>query len=225
MTTLKKPHLLLIGKPILGNLGFCQVSKKMREEYYTQLRKIQEQLPASKKIITTSMTNLEKIEATNGKYLPQLVVYNPEYHTLFDPYDIYQNCIDGMDSYRPSVDFIIENNGNNKVALTTFSREAPILSFASTKGDMALGCITRQSLMVYGDFLFEQMKKALRGYIQVILFSTNHYEYPEGTIESMVRKLADKHVIVFGPTLSIVGEEKCYHRGEEGNHVVAMWND
>ncbi len=215
----------LIGKFILGELGFCQVPEKMGENYAEQLKEIQKQCPIGSKIVMTSMTNFEKVDAAEGNYMPQIVMYQPELHDLFDPCSIYANCVAGLDSYRPAVDFIIEKSGNPNLVLATFSREAPILAFQSNKGDKALGCITRKSLMTYGDFLFQQINNAFEKAEEkeVFLVSCNKYEYPEGSTPSVVHELAKKYEFCFRNGLNSETCVDCYHRGEKGNHVVAIW--
>lgn len=213
----------IIGKSILGELGFCQYPAKMGENFYTQLSKLRKALP-SKQILMTSMTNSEIIKAANGVYVPQILYYQRDISSIFEPYTIYGYCKKGQDAYRPAVDFII-CSPEEKVVLTTFSREAPVIAFTTPNGFKALGVILRKSLMQYGDYLFHNIKKEMGGDgpITATLVACNWFEYPEGGIPSLVQKLAESYQMDFVQMVNSEEDEECYHRGENGNHVIALW--
>lgn len=212
----------LIGKPILGEFGYCQVPSKMGPQHDYQISKITAQVPSNFELVMTSMTGAAEVQETNGEYFPKIREYNTDVRAIFNPYNIYGNCLMGKDDYRPGCDFIIWNS-NNKIAAATFSREAPILAFESQNGKKALGVILRPSLMKYGEYLFSTMKNALGKEIMVTLITCNHYQYQEGSIPSVIEALASK----YGMTCSIGANSEthpeCYHRGESGNHVVIFW--
>lgn len=218
----------IIGKSTLGELGFSQNVSVMGEKlYFEQLRKIKKNLPFGHLPIMTSITGTCEVIATNGEYFPKIREYRTDIGPMFSPNTIYNNCIVNKDKYRPGCDFIIFDNKSNFVA-TTFSREAPILAFESSIGRKALGVILRPSLMKYGDYLFSTIKEDLISHnepttITVTLVTCNHFEYPEGSIPSIIQSLADKYEMK-----CIIGEDseknpECYHREEKGNHVVALW--
>lgn len=219
----------LIGKSILGDLGFCQVPSKMGDHFEDQMKKISDCIFTNKhihKIAMTSMTGSKEVSLTNGLYIPKIRLYDKELYSMFNPYEIYQNCVDGLDTLRPGADFIVwDYTVDYSLCVTTFSREAPILAFESCTGQKALGVILRPSLMKYGDYLFSTIKTYLKGYVTVTLVTCNHFEYEEGSIPSIISELAKKYGMECDiPKIS--NSEKnpeCYHRGEKGNHVVAMW--
>lgn len=211
----------IIGKSILGNLGFSQVPSKMGNNFQDQLQKILENVP-SPKLFMTSMTGSEEVKRTNGAYYPKIRKVYSDNHNLFDPLTIYDYCEKGEDKFRPGCDFIVCNS-KELISIATFSREAPILAFESSNGNIALGVILRPSLMKYGDYLFSTIKEALGGNITVTLVTCNHFEYAEGSIPSVVQKLSLKHNINCVIAYDSEKESECYHRGEEGNHVVVMW--
>ena len=182
----------IIGKTTLGSLGFCQVPSKMGDNFGKQLEKIQKLLPTDLKIVMTSMTGSNEIEQTNGAYFPKIRVFTQSLD-FFYPRIIYAYCKAGLDKYRPCSDFIIWNKDLTPVSVISFSREAPILAFESSIGKKALGVILRPSLMKYGDYLFSAIKEALGSEITVTLVTCNHFEYPEGSIPSIVQSLAEQY--------------------------------
>ena len=215
----------LIGKSILGDLGFCQSYAKMGNNYTGQLNKIRSTLPDGKKLIMTSMCGSREVEATGGEYLPRVRMYDPSLDDMFSPEKIYQYCEDDMDSIRPGADFIVWDDSLKEIAVATFSREAPILYFESTNGGLALGVIMRKSLMIYGEYLFDTIKESLGGNITCYLVTCNHYEYGEGSIPSVVEKLAHDNDMLYSCMYDSESYEECYHRGETGNHVVVITVD
>lgn len=217
----------IIGKSALGGDGISQNVSVMGEDYFSQLKKLKKFLPPCHLHLMTAMTGSYEVQATKGEYFPKIREYRTDISSIFSPQLIYNNCLLNKDKYRPGCDFIIFDSNSNIVA-TTFSREAPILAFESSIGRKALGVILRPSLMKYGDYLFSTIKEDLISHndtteITVTLVTCNHFEYPEGSIPSFVQSLADKYEMK-----CIIGEDsennpECYHRGEKGNHVVALW--
>lgn len=218
----------LIGKSILGELGFCQIPEKMGENFYSQLDKIRSCLHNEKKLIMTSMTGTKEVEATEGEYFPKIRMYDPALDDIFSPEKIYQNCEDGLDPLRPNSDFIVwDDSFNEDIAVATFSREAPILYFVSTTGARALGVIMRKSLMKYGNYLFSTIKENLGGDnadVSVYLITCNHFEYSEGSIPSMVTRFASNNDMYSSIMYDSESYPDCYHRGEKGNHVVVIFS-
>lgn len=218
----------LIGKSVLGELGFCQVPSKMGENFGKQLEKIQSALlpdgffPGS--VCMTSMTNKNEINLTNGQYFPKIRKYS-SFNAFMKPRRSYMLCELGLDEVSPKCDFIIWNSCKDNIVVTTFSREAPILAFESSNGKKALGVILRPSLMQYGDYLFQTISEYLQDKITVTLVTCNHYVYPEGSIPSYISFLASKYGMkcIIPENSDSEKNPECYHRGEEGNHVVAMW--
>lgn len=213
----------LIGKSILGEKGFSQVPAKIEPNFDKQLQAVLDSLPSEKKVVMTSMTGSHEVKLTEGAYFPKIREFNPELMEMFDPYKIYENCKADMDKFRPACDFIVWDSEKHDIVSTTFSREAPILAFESSTGKKALGVILRPSLMQYGDYLFSTMKEYLGGKIKITLVTCNYYEYPEGSIPSIFQNLALKYYLscTMGANSELYSD--CYHRGEEGNHVVALW--
>lgn len=220
----------IIGKSILGEKGFCLKPSKMGMYFNTYYKRIVNALPEEiDKIAITSLTGSYEVQATGGKYFPKIreLSFSDDctVSTLFNAQAIYKWCKEGKDQYKSACDFIVwdwENFKNG--AVLTFSREAPIISFVSTSTQkVALGTILRPSLMEYGDYLFSTMKEYMKEDVHVTLIRGNHYEYPEGSIPDIIKELANKYDIC--PLIGTSSEEdpNCYHRGESGNHVVAMW--
>lgn len=216
----------VIGKSILGDLGFCQAPSKMGVNFFSQLKEICDCIFLNapvKEIAMTSMTGSTEVALTNGAYVPKIRCYDEEIRSIFNPYDIYGYCKKELYQLRPGADFIIwDSEKYNDLCVTTFSREAPIIAFESQTGK-ALGIILRPSLMAYGDYLFSTIKKYLGDDTTVTLVTCNHYQYPEGSIPSIVKDLALKHKIKCFVCVDSEKDPECYHRGEQGNHVVAMW--
>lgn len=214
----------IIEKSILGELGFCQVPAKMGNQFEEQLRKVENSfnLPLYWKTFMTSMTGSEEIQYSNGSYFPKIRKVYSEGRNIFNPRTIYDYCKRGEDKFRPGCDFIIWDKDFPIVA-TTFSREAPILAFESDTGKKCLGVILRQSLMKYGDYLFSSIKEALGGEITVTLVTCNHFQYPEGSIPSLIQNLAKTYDMTSVIGVDSEKDPECYHRDEKGNHVVAMW--
>ena len=220
----------IIGKSTLGDLGFCQLPSKMGDSYFKQLSAIEQKLLASPEmpLVMTSMTGMAERKATNDEYFPKIRWFSYTQLDMFLPRIIYDRCMQGMDKFYPGCDFIVWDSLGFQIYASTFSREAPILAFESSIGRKALGVILRPSLMKYGDYLFSTIKEDLISHnepteITVTLVTCNHFEYPEGSIPSMVQSFADKYDMK-----CIIGEDseknpECYHRGEKGNHVVAIW--
>ena len=211
----------IIGKAILGDLGFCQVPSKMGDSFEKQLKKIEGTLPfLYDRVFMTSMTGSKEVELTNGAYFPKIrKICNADELSMFEPRRIYHYCEIGEDKFRPGCDFIVWQSSR---AVATFSREAPILAFESEKGN-ALGTILRPSLMKYGDYLFSSIKEELGDDIHVSLVTCNHFRYPEGSIPSIVESLALRHNMKCFICVDSEKDSDCYHRGESGNHVVVMW--
>lgn len=212
----------VIGRSILGELGFSQNVRVMGDNFKTQLKKIQDNIPFPARLFMTSMTGSAEIAATNGEYFPKIRKVYGDNQSLFQPNTIYFHCMKGEDKLRPGCDFIVWRD-NDPAVVATFSREAPILAFESTNGMKALGVICRPSLMKYGDYLFSTIKETLQGSITVQMVCGNHYNYKEGSIPDIISGLSGKYDMH-----CIIGEDseknpECYHRGEKGNHVVAMW--
>ena len=215
--------LKIIGKSILGDKGFCQLPSKMEPVFDQQLDKILSCLPGEKEVIMTSMTGNHEVKLTDGTYFPKIREFNPKLIEMFDPLRIYTYCNENMDKFRPGCDFIVWDSKQYDIVATTFSREAPILAFESFTGKKALGVILIPSLMQYGDYLFSAIKEYLCGRIKVTLVTCNHYGYAEGAIPDIVHYLANKNHMVCSILVDSEKEPECYHRGEKGNHVVAMW--
>jgi len=213
----------IIGKSILGDLGFSQVPSKMGNNFQDQLQKILENIPSPLRyrLFMTSMTGSEEIKRTNGAYYPKIRKVYPDNHNLFNPLTIYNYCEKGEDKFRPGCDFIVCDS-KESVSIATFSREAPILAFESKKGK-AIGTILRPSLMKYGDYLFSSIKEELGADIEVSLVTCNHFEYPEGSIPSIIESLTLKYNMKCFICVDSEKDSDCYHRGEAGNHVVVMW--
>lgn len=211
----------IIGKSVLGELGFCMVPSKMQDSFESQLNKIEHALPwPYKKTFMTSITNSKEVVLTDGLYFPKIrKIYSIENASMFDPRSIYHYCKIGEDIFRPSCDFIVCNDYH---AISTFSREAPIIAFESEKGK-AIGTISRASLMKYGNFLFSSMKKELGNNILVTLVTCNHYDYLEGSIPSIFKAFALKYGMHCVVGVDSEKHPECYHRGENGNHVVTLW--
>lgn len=215
----------IIGKSTLGSLGFCQLPSKMGDAYNIKLSAIERNLLASPEmpLIMTSMTGMEERKATADEYFPKIRLFDYTQLDMFLPRIIYNRCLSGMDKFYPGCDFIVWDSFGFQLYVSTFSREAPIIAFESSTGKKALGVILRKSLMKYGDYLFSSIKDILGGEITVNLVTCNHFEYPEGSIPSIIQNHADKYDMK-----CIIGEDseknpECYHRGETGNHVVVMW--
>ena len=77
--------------------------------------------------------------------------------------------------------------------------------------------------MKYGDYLFSTMKETLGGNITVTLVTCNHFEYTEGSVPSVIKNLSLKHNMDCVIGYDSEKEPECYHRHEEGNHIVALW--
>ena len=215
----------IIGKSILGDLGFCQLPSKMGDSYFQQLSVIEQTLLASPEmpLVMTSMTGMAERKATNDEYFPKIRWFSYTQSDMFLPRIIYERCVSGMDKFSPGCDFIIWNSLGFQIYASTFSREAPIIAFESSTGRKALGTILRKSLMKYGDYLFSTIKDELGSNITVTIVTCNHFEYPEGSITSIIQNLANKYDMN-----CVIGDDseknpECYHRGETGNHVVVMW--
>lgn len=216
----------VIGKSVLGELGFCQVPSKMGDHLDEQLSKITSSLPIPSEISSvamTSMTGSEEINLTDGCYFPKIREYNDDIYPFMMPKLIYNGCKTGLDKLRPGCDFIIWDSKKVSLAVTTFSREAPIIAFESLNGKKALGVILRPSLMKFGDYLFKTISDYLGEAITVTLVTCNHYEYPEGSIPTIIQNLALKYKMNCVIAINSEKDPDCYHRGEKGNHVVAMW--
>lgn len=215
----------IIGKSTLGDTGFCQFPSKMGDSYHKKLSIIERTLMASPEmpLIMTSMTGMQERKATKDEYFPKIRSFSYSQLDMFLPRIIYGRCIMGTDKFYPGCDFIVWNSLGFQLYASTFSREAPVLAFESTSGKKALGVILRKSLMKYGDYLFSSISEYLGGNVTVTLVTCNHFEYPEGSIPSIIQNLADKYEMN-----CVIGEDseknaECYHRGETGNHVVVMW--
>lgn len=217
----------IIGKSVLGELGLSQNTSMMADIFGCQLKKVKTCLPRHKEIIMTSMTGFREIKATNGEYYPKIREWRVDIRHMFNPDSIYQHCLEVKDQYRPGCDFLIFQPECGQVAIT-FSREAPIIAFESSIGRKALGVILRPSLMKYGEDLFAIMQEDLCSYngdaqIKATLVTANHYNYPEGSIPSIIEKLAFKYDMDCEIMVNSEEDSECYHRGEIGNHVVALW--
>lgn len=210
----------IIGKSILGNIGFLADSNVMKKDFQKQLRKIKECLQR-KDFIMIPTTSREEIQLTNGEYFPKIVEFKNDISSMFRPNNIYEHFI--AKKHFPCCDFVIFDSSSNIVA-TTFSREAPILAFESSNGKKALGVIKKTSLNKYGDYLFASIKKALDNTnITVTVVTCNHYKYSGENTLALFHKLADKYEMKYVIGLNSETYFECYHKGEKGNHVVALW--
>jgi len=220
----------IIGKSILGEIGLSQNVSVMGDCFEEQLLKVVSQLSSSasiNSIAMTSMTNSKEVEETKGKYFPKIRLISDQYDPFYGflmPQVIYNGCKAGLDKYKPCCDVIIwDRNKFNHLAVLTFSREAPIIAFESDTGKKALGMLLRASLMEYGDYLFSSIKEELGADIEVSLVTCNHFEYPEGSIPSIIESLTLKYNMKCFICVDSEKDSDCYHRGEAGNHVVVMW--
>lgn len=218
------PEIKLIGRSVLGDLGFCQSVSKMGNHYDEQLKKIRQQLPKGVKLITTAMLSSKLAEESNFSARPVVRLYTPDTDGMFDPHQIYRFCQEGLDMVRPAADFVVYNpklSGRRKLAIATFSREAPILVFASSNGSMAVGTVLRKSLLTHGMQLFIDAQTAMgEGEITVTLETSTYFEYEEGTIANKVKYLAETFKMRYRSGVDVNESFECYHRGEAGNHVV-----
>ncbi len=219
----------IFGKSVLGELGLSQNVSHMRNDFDDQLRKITDALNIPNeinRIAMTSMTGCYEVKETKGEYFPKIRKFSHQFYPFLVPKWIYAGCQNGQNKFIPSTDFIVWDTKTLEgymLAVLTFSREAPILAFESSTGKKALGVILRPSLLKYGDYIFSSIKDYLNGNIQVTLVVCNHFKYPEGSIPTIVQNLANKYGMA-----CVIGEDSeknpdCYHRGESGNHVVALW--
>lgn len=223
------PEIKLIGRSVLGDLGFCQSVSKMGSHYDEQLQKIRQQLPKGVKLITTAMLSSKLAEESNFSARPVVRLYTPDTDGMFDPYQIYRFCQEGLDLVRPAADFVVYNpklSGRRKLAIATFSREAPILVFYSSNGSVAIGTILRKSLLKYGRQLFKNVQTAMgEGEITVNLVTSTFFEYEEGTIDDQVMHLIKTFRMNYYCDFiksNVNQNPECYHRGEVGNHVVVV---
>lgn len=220
------PEVKLIGRSILGKKGFCQSVPKMGDCYYEQLQKIRQQLPEGVKLITTAMLSSKLAKENNFSARPVVRLYTPDVNGIFDPYQIYYFCKEGMDLVRPAADFVVYNpkfSAERNLAIATFSREAPILVFVSENGSVAIGTVLRKSLLNHGNELFEDIISAMGpGKITVHLATSTYFVYDEGVIPATVEWLADCYHMYFVEGFDVTKEPECFHRGEAGNHVVVV---
>lgn len=226
----KKMPIKIIGKSILGELGFCQVPSKMGCLYKDQLHKIYNAIPVPSenhmltKLAMTSMTGFDEREACNGEYFPKIREYTDEFAIFTDAASVYNNCKKGVDKFRPGCDFIVwDSKEHYDLAVATYSKGAPIIAFESDSGKKALGVILRQSLMVFGDYLFTSIKEYLGGNIRITLVSCNHFEYPTGSIPTIIQNLALKYDMNCVIGINSEEDDDSYHYDEIGNHVVVVW--
>lgn len=219
----------VIGKSTLGEIGLSQNIEVMRCSFGEQLYKVRSSLPSQYQnfrytLVMTSMTSYAERKATGNEYFPKICKFDSNLYPFVNPKSIYKACSNDTDKIRPNCDFIIWNTKKfPKLVATTFSREAPIIAFESTTGKKCLGVILRPSLMKYGDYLFSTIKDELRGNITATLVVCNHFEYDEGSIPTIIQTLADKYGMNCIIGFDSEKNPECYHRGEKGNHVVAMW--
>lgn len=217
---------IIVGKSILGEIGFSQNVSIMGYEYFKQLEKILSVTPSTLNPIMTAMTGLEERKEAGNSYIPQIRIYDLEISAIFDPNKIYYHCMQGNDFLRPNVDFIVWKPQDNVFGIT-FSRDAPIISFASENGGKAIGTIIRPALMKHGQYLFSTIDKAIKrmgkGKIKVTLETSTFFDYDDGSIPSFIECLAKKHQMNFVLGVDTREYKECYHGNELGNHVVAFW--
>lgn len=221
------PEIKLIGRSVLGDLGFCQSVSKMGNHYDEQLKKIRQQLPEGVKLITTAMLNSKLAEESNFSARPVVRLYTPDTDGMFNPYQIYRFCQEGLDLVRPTADFVVYNpkySAEKKLAIATFSREAPILVFSSSNGSVAVGTVLRKSLLKHGMQLFRDVRVAMGEgeIITVNLVTSTYFKYEEGTIADQVKRLAKIFMMHYIHGSDVKKNPECYHRGEVGNHVVVV---
>lgn len=201
----------------------------MRDKFEDQLLKVRSSLSSEFQdnlftLAMTSMTSFSEMEATNYEYFPKIRKFGSDFNAFVMPKSIYKACANDTDKIRPGCDFLIwDTRKFKKFVATTFSREAPILAFESDSGKKCLGVILRPSLMKYGDYVFHTIKNELHGNIRVTIVTCNHFEYPEGSIPTIIQNLALKYNMSCIVCIDSEKDSECYHRGEKGNHVVAMW--
>lgn len=220
------PEIKLIGRSVLGDLGFCQSVSKMGNHYDEQLKKIRQQLPEGVKLITTAMLSSKLAEEYDFSARPVVRLYTPDTDGMFDPYQIYFFCREGLDLARPAADFVVYNprySAEKKLAIATFSRAAPILVFYSDNGSVAVGTVLRKSLLEHGESLFEDVDTAMGGgKITVHLVTSSHFRYPEGTIPKRIKLLAKAFKMHYVPGSDIKKNPECYRGNETSNHVVVV---
>jgi len=216
----------IIGKSTLGELGFCQYVPTMGERYFTQWEKLLREIPKGYMPIITSMTNMNERKEANNFYIPQIRLYDKIIDAIFNPTEIYKHCLQGVDFLRPTVDFAIWKQEDMVVGLT-FSKDAPIISFVSTNGGKAIGTILRPALMAHGMYLFDNIQNAMKsmgnGEITVTLETSTFSDYKEGCIPTVIERLAKEHGMNFKLGVDTREHSECYHSGEKGNHIVALW--
>lgn len=229
-----RKNVMIIGKDILGEKGFCMVPAKMRDVngkdlFYEQLKVIKDNIPKDRRLACTSMISASDLKELKYDYIPTIAEADLR---LFNPSDIYINITNCNDKFTPIADFIVWNV-KDAINVMTFTKTAPVLYFETEDGKCALGVMLRKSIMDHGKYFFEKLLKHMgaskSNLAQVSIVSCTSIVY-----EDMYMRLTDyidailaKHPFVSSVmNLEISPENNpdiCYSAEESGNHVVVIY--
>ena len=225
------PHIIL-GKKELGEGGFCQdISKISLEAYQRAICVMEEQVPEGKTLLGTSITSNSIVQATGGKYYPQMRLYTPDIHSIFKLSEIYKYFFEGKDAFRPGTDIAIwDSLKYPNLAFCTFASVAPIITIECENGYKAIGVLRRDSLMAHGLDVFSNIFSLMReGHpfdITVTLVTCTNYQYHGGTIPATIKKMihaSSSDNLRFSYCFNPNKEENLFGYGENGNHVVILF--
>ncbi len=229
----------VLGKSALGRTGFClnrtKVQSKQNGEFDNfsySLQHIMNSVCWSKerKLIMTSMTEIQDIDVQGGDYIPTVVTYDAGiYGQILNP-KVMLEAKAGKLKTLPTADFIVWNRNeypNTKVA--TFSKTAPIMLFESTSGMSCLGTVLRKPLVNNFEYIikkiFDEMGVQKDEVVDVTIVTATGFKYAEGTIADMVKeKLGNMQYKTRFSQLVTVEEwpDELYQKEEFGNHVVVI---
>ena len=227
-------EIVLVGKSVLGEKGFCLIPEKMTDEngssiFYSQLDKIKE-IVGREVFSIAAVSSFCDIEEMEYDYLPSTILYNEGMRWLVDPYDVFMSEINGTEPYTPNVDFIIWDSTKHALTPITFSKTAPIIYMESKKGMCCLGVIMRKSLLKHGIYIFEKILKVLsKGIDDPVSFTlctcTNKYYDDMGsTIDEYIRTiiLGMDRIKEYSFLYNVELNDECYNANDRGNHVIVI---
>ncbi len=225
---------MIVGKDILGDKGFCMVPKKMvgesgKDTFETQLNLVESLVSDEKILLCTSMTPLEDLKELDYNYLPTIAKADVYEHL---PYNIYCNVCSNKEIVIPTADFIIWDDWG-RFNVMTYSKTAPILYFETEMGKFCLGTILRKSLMLHGEYFLQKLLRQMGAdkynlaYASIISCTNAFYDDINMRLNDYVKEMLSKNPLISEVIdLGISPENNpdiCYSAKEDGNHVAIIY--
>lgn len=136
------------------------------DEHNAALEIINKHIPSRLCLRSTAMP-VEDIYTDCSFCRPSIIKYSKDIDSIFDPNEIFSHYQNEKEIYFPSADFVIFKNNksscSDKIAVVTYSNRDPVLVFEDFYGNIAIGTISKNQLIRYGEWVFKTICDTMRG--------------------------------------------------------------